>query len=174
MQGNYDFKDRLNSILNIGHPIIQAPMLGVTTPEMVAAVSEANCMGSLPIGGLDPERTLGLIRSVKMLTKKPFAVNIFVHDLLENIEEQVFLSMEELLAKIHRDNNIPFKSIPWRGVRFNHYSEQIPLLIKENIQAVSFTFGIPDAGTMDLLKRRNIKIIGTATSVEEAVLLQEI
>ena len=64
--------------LKIDYPIIQAPMLGVTTPEMVAAVSNEGGLGSLPVGGLSPEDTLALIRKTKSLTTAPFAVNLFV------------------------------------------------------------------------------------------------
>ncbi|TWW01606.1 nitronate monooxygenase [Chitinophaga pinensis] len=47
-----EWKNELSALLDIDYPIIQAPMLGVTTPEMVAAVSEKGGLGSLPVGGL--------------------------------------------------------------------------------------------------------------------------
>src|SRR3954468_16711191 len=69
----------LTDILNVTYPIIQAPMLGVSTPEMAAAISNEGGLGSLPVGGLSPEVTSQLIRKTKSLTDKPFAVNLFVH-----------------------------------------------------------------------------------------------
>ena len=38
--------------LGIGLPIIQAPMAGVSTPAMAAAVSNAGGLGSIGVGGL--------------------------------------------------------------------------------------------------------------------------
>ena len=38
--------------LGIEHPIIQAPMAGVSTPEMAAAVSNAGGLGSIGVGNL--------------------------------------------------------------------------------------------------------------------------
>jgi nitronate monooxygenase len=50
-----DWNNTLTNLLKITYPIVQAPMLGVTTPAMVAAVSNAGGLGSLPVGGLSPE-----------------------------------------------------------------------------------------------------------------------
>lgn len=36
--------------LNIRYPIIQAPMAGVSTPEMAAAVSNAGALGCISVG----------------------------------------------------------------------------------------------------------------------------
>ena len=64
--------------LGIQHPIIQAPMAGVTTPEFVGASSEAGVLGSIGAGYLSAEEIREFIRKVKRLTTKPFAVNLFV------------------------------------------------------------------------------------------------
>lgn len=39
----------LSRLLKISHPIIQAPMAGITTPELVAAVSQHGALGSLAV-----------------------------------------------------------------------------------------------------------------------------
>ena len=65
-------------LLEIEHPIIQAPMAGVTTPEFVAASAEAGILGSIGAGYLSAEETRQFIREVKRQTRKPFAVNLFV------------------------------------------------------------------------------------------------
>ena len=71
-------KLNLMAMLGIEHPIIQAPMAGVTTPEFVAASAEAGILGSIGAGYLSAEETRNFIREVKSLTMKPFAVNLFV------------------------------------------------------------------------------------------------
>ena len=50
------WNNTLTDLLNVDYPIIQAPMLGVTSPEMVAGISNAGGLGSLPVGGLSPEK----------------------------------------------------------------------------------------------------------------------
>ena len=42
--------------LGLPVPIIQAPMAGVSTPRMAAAVSEAGALGSIAVGNADADR----------------------------------------------------------------------------------------------------------------------
>lgn len=71
----------IHQLLSVRYPIIQAPMLGVTTTDMVAAAANAGVLGSLPVGGLSPDKTRDLIRAVKSKTEKPFSVNLFAHSI---------------------------------------------------------------------------------------------
>src|SRR4051794_5964748 len=63
--------------LQISLPIIQAPMAGVSTPEMAAAVSNAGGLGSIGVGNVKAEGAREQIRQVRGLTDRPFNVNVF-------------------------------------------------------------------------------------------------
>jgi NAD(P)H-dependent flavin oxidoreductase YrpB (nitropropane dioxygenase family) len=63
--------------LGIELPIIQAPMAGVSTPEMAAAVSNAGGLGSLGVGSADADATYQMIAAVRARTERPFQVNVF-------------------------------------------------------------------------------------------------
>jgi nitronate monooxygenase len=64
--------------LGIEHPIIQAPMGGGgSTPELVAAVSNAGGLGSLACAYLTPPQIAEAIAEVRRRTTKPFGVNLF-------------------------------------------------------------------------------------------------
>src|SRR5690242_9035063 len=65
--------------LGINLPIVQAPMAGVSTPEMAAAVSNAGALGSIGVGNLDASAARGMIEAVRALTDRPFNVNVFCH-----------------------------------------------------------------------------------------------
>jgi enoyl-[acyl-carrier protein] reductase II len=77
--------NRLCNLLEIEHPIIQAPMNWITGADLAAAVSNAGGLGTLgPNAGATTittditetgERLRRQIRKVKSLTDKPFAVN---------------------------------------------------------------------------------------------------
>src|SRR4051812_2645059 len=71
--------DPLLGKIGIETPIIQAPMAGVSTPEMAAAVSNAGGLGSLGVGPVDAETTRQMIAAVRALTDRPFQVNVFCH-----------------------------------------------------------------------------------------------
>ena len=81
-------KMNLTAMLGIEHPIIQAPMAGVTTPEFVAASAEMGVLGSIGAGYLSAEGTRKFIREVKKRTEKPFAVNLFVPEKVRMDESQ--------------------------------------------------------------------------------------
>lgn len=154
-------------LTGIRYPIVQAPMLGVTTPEMVAAISEAGGLGSLPVGGLSPEKTEELIRQTRRLTTKPFAVNLFAHTLPPAPDLQ---PMKEFLDDLAGDLGVEVGAeLP---ARHYTYADQTDVLLKENIRLISFTFGVPDDGTLARFKAAGVVLNGTATSVTEAEFLE--
>ena len=155
--------------VGIQHPIIQAPMAGVTTPEFVAAAAEAGVLGSIGAGYLSGEATREFIREVKKLTDKPFAVNLFVPEQTEMDQEQLrqaYLALQPVGNKL----GMPFWKAPLSEPTFD---EQIDVVIGEEVAVCSFTFGLPDETVVRKLKERTIFLIGTATSVEEAKAAEE-
>ena len=60
-------------------PIIQAPMAGVSTPDMAAAVSNAGGIGSIGVGTVDADATRQMIVATRTRTERPFQVNVFCH-----------------------------------------------------------------------------------------------
>lgn len=65
--------------LGLAHPIIQAPMAGVSTPAMAVAVSEAGALGSIGIGATDASGARKMMLEVRSRTERPVNVNVFVH-----------------------------------------------------------------------------------------------
>jgi len=59
---------------------------------------------------------------------------------------------------------------PYEPVRFE---DQVSVLLEENVPAFSFIYGIPPQEVLDECRRRGIALIGTATTVDEAVTLEE-
>lgn len=78
--------NRVCEILGITKPVVQAPMTWITSPELVAAVSNAGGLGILGFnagfesGKATPEETAEemrkVIRRTKELTDKPFGMNV--------------------------------------------------------------------------------------------------
>lgn len=159
--------------LGIVYPIIQAPMLGVTSPEMVAAVANEGGLGSLPVGGLAPDVAIKLIRQTKALTDKPFAVNLFTHD-IPDVDVQQAERMQAFLIEIAGKEGIELKKEPVDGYKWYTYRDHIQLLLDEGIKIVSFTFGALDEASIRLLHDNDMVLIGTATCLQEAILLDEL
>ena len=161
--------------LNIKYPIIQAPMLGVATPEMVAAASKAGCLGSLPLGDLPAEKCIELIRVTKRLTNQDYAVNIFVNeipdktDLLREKYSKAKQFIEQLAGQYHLKVRLPTID----EIQLNAYQEQLDAIISEGCKILSFTFGNLDEESIQKSKNSKIILIGTCTSVKEALILEQ-
>lgn len=71
--------NQLVNLLGITYPLIQAPMAGGSTPpELVAAVSNSGGLGSVGAGYLSPAQLRAEIKTIRQLTERPFAVNLFI------------------------------------------------------------------------------------------------
>lgn len=60
----------------IKHPVILAPMAGVVSDALVAAVSNAGGLGLAPLWHVSPDDLRTSVHSIKQLTDKPFGVNL--------------------------------------------------------------------------------------------------
>ena len=156
--------------LGIEHPVIQAPMGGgPSTPELVAAVSNAGGLGSLGAAYLAPDQITEAIRRIKSLTSKPFNVNLFAGGYEATHTDPK--PMLAVLAEIHTALGLPAPVLP--ELPPDPFSAQFDAVLAADPPIFSFTFGIPNADAMDRLRARHIVIIGTATTVEEARLLSD-
>lgn len=63
-------------LLGLEAPIVQAPVGGISTPALVAAVSNAGALGMLSITWRDPDQLRALLRETRRLTSQPFGVNL--------------------------------------------------------------------------------------------------
>jgi nitronate monooxygenase len=70
-------KTELIDLLKIKHPIIQASMVGSSTPELVAAVSNARGLSSYGGAATPPAKLRQIVRQIRELTDQPFSVNLF-------------------------------------------------------------------------------------------------
>ena len=169
------FSETISEILKVKYPIIQAPMFGVSTPEMVEAAAKAECLGSLALADLSAEKSVELIRKTKSLTNRPFAVNIFVHQIPEITDElkQQYSKTKKHLENLAQENNMEVHLPELESLKINSYHEQIDAIIDENCKILSFTFGNLDHQNIQKLKENGTVLIGTCTSVEEALALEK-
>lgn len=165
----------LTSLLNISLPIIQAPMAGgVTTSALVAAVSKHGGLGMIGAGYLNPEQLRRQILEVKELTGKSFGVNLFIPNTFSYADKDI-IAANKSLQLIRTSLNIQESmfSIPDQSHYEKTYREQLKILIEEKVPVCSFTFGFPGEEEMKELKDHGTVVIGTATTVKEAILIEK-
>jgi enoyl-[acyl-carrier protein] reductase II len=73
-----EFKTALCELLGIDVPVLQGGMAWVATGELAAAVSEAGGLGIIGAGNAPAVFVEQEIIKAKLLTKKPFGVNLML------------------------------------------------------------------------------------------------
>lgn len=77
----------LCDLLSIQHPVIQAPVGSASTPELVAAVSNAGALGMLSVTWREPHQIRRMIHEIQEMTDKPFGVNFVLQwDIWDQLE----------------------------------------------------------------------------------------
>ena len=167
-------KTRITKLLGIEYPIIQGPFGGgVSSGKLTSTVSNLGGMGSYGMNHLSPPEIIEMNREIRTKTGKPYALNLWVSNKDEHADDY---SAEEykklcLLFKPWFDElSIPLPGKP--GTDGRRFEDQVQAVIDEKPPALSFIFGIPPPEILNDLRKKNIKLIGTATTVDEALALE--
>ncbi len=165
---------RVSKRLGIEYPIIQGPLGGLSSQRLTAAVSNFGGLGSFGAHGLTPGAIRDVIAEIRSLTSKPFAMNLWVS--ME--DEGAFASGEEAFARSlsaisgHIEalgGSLPVHK-PYAPIQFE---DQMRVILDAKVPAFSFIYGIPPEEILDECRTQGIVIIGTATTPDEALALQD-
>lgn len=170
-----NWKTHLTQILKIKYPVIQAPMFGVSTPEMVTAATKAGCLGSLPLGDLPAGKCIEVIRATKQLSNRPFAVNLFVNDIpaLSDEIRAKYTRAAAFIERLAERHGLSVKLSAIDDIKLTDYHEQVDAIIEEGCKVVSFTFGNLDQSSIQKFKSNKVLLVGTCTSITEAKSLEQ-
>lgn len=155
----------LTQKLGITLPIVQGPMNGGSTPEMVAAVSNTGGLGSLAAAGLRPESIRSQVAAIRSHTSRPFAINLFVLDTPAPTSDELrgaLDRLEPIRAELGLSPSAPLDRY------CEDFRQQFDMLVELKVPVASFTFGLLDAPSVRRLHEAGSLVIGTATSVAEA------
>jgi nitronate monooxygenase len=161
----------LTERLGIEYPIVQAPMSGWTPPEIVAAVSNAGGLGSLGAARMSPDALRVAIHAVRRLTDRPFNVNVFTWRDTEPPDREDIEAVEKVLGPYRQALGLGEDAqAPFPASLSEMLDGQLAVICEERVPVLSFTFGIPP---LEEVKQTGGVVLGTATSVAEAIALQE-
>jgi NAD(P)H-dependent flavin oxidoreductase YrpB (nitropropane dioxygenase family) len=71
-------RTRLTELLGIDHPIVLGGMASGTSPELVAAVSEAGGLGILGVTAMTSDRIESAAAEIRSATDRPFGLNMLL------------------------------------------------------------------------------------------------
>jgi nitronate monooxygenase len=158
---------RIDELLGIELPIVQAPMAGAQGSDMAVAVCEAGALGSLPCAMLSVDDMKRELESIRARTPKPFNVNFFVHTppAPDAARESAWRA---LLAPYYKELGVDPASIAAGRAREPFTAAYADALEPFKPAVVSFHFGLPSAELMSRVKGWGSKVMATATTVDEA------
>lgn len=154
--------------LDLALPIIQAPMAGVSTPELAAAVSEAGALGSIGVGATDASGARKMLQELFARTQRPFNVNVFVHQAPRRNTEREEAWLSALAATFRGFGSERPSALTVIYNSFAEDDEMLALLLEFRPAVVSFHFGVPAAPRINALKQAGCLLLATATSLDEA------
>lgn len=162
---------RLVDLFGIEVPIIQAPMAGSVSSEMVIAVSQAGGLGSLPCAMLTPEQVRMELGIIRQRTSRPINVNFFCHTPppADPAREQAW---KERLRGYYLEFGLDPQAPTPASIRMPFDSTTCDLVEAFRPEVVSFHFGLPERGLLDRVRATGARIVSSATSVDEALWLE--
>jgi len=154
--------------LRIDLPIVQAPMVGVSTPAMAAAASNAGALGSLGIGAMTVDQARDAIRAFKVASDGPLNVNVFTHRPARADAQKEAAWLEHLRPEFERFHARPPAQLREVYTSFLVDDAMCAMLCEERPRVVSFHFGLARAEQIARLRGAGIVLLATATSLAEA------
>jgi nitronate monooxygenase len=146
-------------------PILQAPMVGASPPEMAVSVSRAGGMGSLAAGALAPDQIGPEIERMRAATDAPFGVNLLMAPAARPDASTIDSALARL-APWYAELGEPPPAHP--NSFAPDFEAQLSAIIQAAPPVASFTFGILSAAQIAALQEAGTFVVGTATTVAEA------
>lgn len=124
-------KTRITELLNIQYPIVLPGMSWISTPELVAAVSNAGGLGILASGPLSPAETKAAIEKIRELTDKPFGIGVTL--LMPGAKENAEVALAEKVPVI----NFSLGKGDWLVKRAHEYGGKVIATVVSEKHALS-------------------------------------
>jgi nitronate monooxygenase len=157
---------RLCEALGIRAPILLAGMAGgFTTPELVAAVSEAGGLGAFGLTGMSADAAAAAVRRARALTAAPLAVNVLVAPPTppDPAGGDPRAALAPLRAELGLPEEPPPGPPPAAGPR-----DLVAAGLEAGASVVSVGLGDP-ASVVDLARGAGAPVVAMASSVEDAI-----
>ncbi|AMG31700.1 nitronate monooxygenase [Grimontia hollisae] len=158
--------------LGIDIPLVQAPMAGVQNSRLAIAVNDAGGLGSIPCGMLSAEQIVDEIEQFREASSNPYNLNFFCHPSLP-FDEICHRRWRAELKPFFTRYGIDENTLDNRASRLPFSHEIADVIAPYAPPIISFHFGLPEPSLLDRVKGWGTKVFSSATTVEEAVWLEQ-
>jgi nitronate monooxygenase len=118
----------------------------------------------------EPPHILEVAHAVRAQTSRPFGINLFAPLLTPEVAQDQGPALARV-APFYAELGLPPPAIPTSGGYV--FDEQLAVALDSGAAVFSFTFGMLPTSAVAAIKDRGMFLIGTATTVEEAVALEQ-
>ena len=159
---------RFLELVGAKHPIIQAPMANGGGVELCIAAIEGGALGSLPCGMLSVDQIREQVGDVRRAASGPLNLNFLCHRMPEGADDSAWRA---LLQPYYNELGIEPGGpgqlrLPFDGAACAAVEELRP-------EVVSFHYGLPSDALLDRAKATGAIILSSATTVAEAIWLEQ-
>ncbi|MCL9807421.1 nitronate monooxygenase [Flavobacterium amniphilum] len=168
------YDTRVKKILGIDYPILQGPFGGkLSTVKLLSKVSNMGGLGGYGAYTLTPQEIHELDKEIKTATDKPYNINLWVSDTdapESGITDEHFGKTKQLLKPYFDEAAIPF---PYKPSAFkSRFENQVEVVLEARPKVFSFVFGVPSQTILEDCRKKGIKTVGAATTLDEAIFLE--
>ena len=163
---------RLIDLFGIEFPIVQAPMAGVQDADIMIGAATGGALPSLPCAMLSPEKVREQINIVRQRVATPVNANFFCHTAVDPDSESEAVWRRRLTPYYREFDLDPDAKLPFAN-RAPFDAAMCELVEELKPEIVSFHFGLPERGLLARVKAAGCKVISSATTVREAIWLEE-
>jgi nitronate monooxygenase len=163
---------RLIELFKTEFPIVLAPMAGVMDADLVIAAAQGGALGSLPCAMLSAEKAREQVNIIRQSVSAPVNMNFFCHEAAP-VEPSQEAAWKERLAPYYRELGLD-PAAPVNAANRAPFDSAMCEVVEElKPEIVSFHFGLPEQSLLARVKAAGGKIISSATTVKEAIWLEE-
>ena len=163
---------RLIDLFRTEFPIVLAPMAGVMDAELVIAAAQGGALGSLPCAMLSAEKARDQVNIIRQRVSAPVNMNFFCHKAVpaDPLQEAAW---KERLTPYYKEFGLD-PATPVNAANRAPFDGAMCEVVEElKPEIVSFHFGLPEPDLLARVKAAGCKVISSATTVREAIWLEE-
>ncbi|AEE51940.1 NAD(P)H-dependent flavin oxidoreductase [Haliscomenobacter hydrossis] len=167
-------KTKFTKLLGIDYPIVQGPFGGgLSSVQLTSTVSNAGGLGSFGGQPFSSQEIIETCNEIRKFTNKAFNINLWVNDRdarLATFGDEEYKKLTALFKPYFDELGLPIPARPTNlGTKFE---EQIEAIYEAKPAVFSFVYGIPSSSILENCSRLGIKTVGAATTVDEAIALE--
>ncbi len=167
-------KTKFTKLLGIDYPIVQGPFGGgLSSVKLTSTVSNAGGLGSFGSQPFSVKEIIETCREIRKFTNKPFNINLWVNDRDERLAtfgDEDYNKLTALFKPYFNELGLPIPERP--TILGPKFEEQLEAIYEAKPAVFSFVYGIPSSDILEKCRRLGIKTIGAATTVDEAMALE--